>query len=38
MRRLLRIPESGLAVTPAYAKIVTDLNAVELKDLSRGRP
>jgi hypothetical protein len=33
------IPESGLAaVTRAYAKIVTDINAVELKDLSRGQP
>ena len=32
------IPESGLAaVTRAYAKVVTDINAVELKDLQRDK-
>src|SRR5229473_1758417 len=32
------VPESGLAaVTRAYAKIITDVNALELKDLQRTR-
>ena len=33
------IPEAGLAATTrAYAKIIADLNAVDLKDLQRPAP